>query len=617
MRCNWPRVLLPALLPAAAAVAACLPAAGAAAAPADRWLTGPQGAERCFAAAAEPCPLGPGVSYRRLVRTSPRAMVIHVTEIDLAAAGVRVTTTPGDRSGGMEYRAATTSAMLARSGALLGINASYFLPFVGGSRGGNDFVPQPGSPADASGAVVAGGISVSKADSVDARVDSIACFGAGRAVITAGQSCPDGLAEGVSAGPRLLIDGAAQPQPDVGDDGVFRGAVQPPPRASPATPSVPQNLAPRTALGLDAAGRRLWLVVVDGRQPGYSEGAAHDDMAALFRELGAANAMSLDGGGSATMAARGVGGPVVLNRPIHTGVPGRERPVANHLLVFSDTAALAAPRGSGLLPPLEPRPVARLAASLERIHQAPEARQGVAVDALHFYALVNTAIGKYRRDTGQLVKRWAAPRGGLIRHLNSCTVVGSDLVCAHSNHPEVPMASSVEVFDTATLAHKSSRSLGLMDEGSLTIAEPMAGGWLLGFTHYSDETGSPFKSSDYSSLIAADSEFRKVGAWTIPAPIRALMAPQAASGGAIGADGLLYLFGHTLPELYVLAKPAMGPELIHVATVTLDAAGQAFAFDPAGARRIFTIDRPTGTVRVFSLPPAPPLPTDARLFSRP
>ena len=58
----------------------------------------------------------------------------------------------------------------------------------------------------------------------------------------------------------------------------------------------------------------------------------------------------------------------------------------------------------------------------------------------------------------------------------------------------------------------------------------------------------------------------------------------------------------------------MGPELIHVATIDIDAAGQAFAFDPLDDRRIFAIDRPTGEVRVFRLPEITALPEDARLF---
>jgi len=585
----------------------------AAALPETIQPTGPVGAEACVAS-VEPCQIAPGTRYRMIRQAGDKPLVVHVAEIDLATPGLNMRTTPPDRSVGLEYRAQTTSQFVARSGAVLAVNASYFLPFVGGSRGGNDFVPPAGGAAAASGAVLSGGVLASPADDIDARVDGMACFAAGRARIVPGQSCPEGFVEGVAAGPRLIAAGTVQPRPRLGPDGPFRGATRP---AEPAPAATAEPAAagggPRTALGIDATGTKLWIVVADGRQPDWSMGLGHDALITLFRKLGANDAISLDGGGSATMAARGPAGPVLLSRPIHTGMPGRERPVANHLGVFVDGIA---GRPEGVMPALAKRPVAQLKASLERIYTAQEARQGVAADATHFYAIVNTVIGKYRRDTGKLVARWAGPRGGFIRHLNSCAIVRTDLVCAHSNHPEVPHASSVEIWDSATMAHKASISLGNRDEGSLTIVEPMADGWLLGFAHYSDETGVPFKGHDFSQLIAVDAEWRRREAWVIPPPIRARMAPQAASGGAIGPDGLLYLFGHTLPELYVLARPALGAELVHVATIALDAAGQAFAFDPSDPKRIFAIDRPTGTVRIFSLPDLGPLPADTRRFSR-
>jgi hypothetical protein len=602
-----------------AALALSAPAGAGEREPAEAVVSGPVGAELCVGGGGERCTVAPGVTYRRIVRTGPAPLVMHVAEVDLAAPGVRVAMTPADRSAGMEYRATPVSSFVARSGAVLAVNASYFLPFVGGSPAGENFVPQPGGAADASGAVLAGGAYVSKADAVDARIDSMACFTAGRAVIVEGQACPAEFTEGVSAGPRLLNGGTEVPRRPMGRDGVFHGAVPldgaAAAAAQAAAPPPGRGGGPRTALGLNDAGTRLWLVVADGRQPGYSEGASNADLLALFREVGATQAMSLDGGGSATMAAKGPSGPIVLSRPIHTGVPGRERPVGNHLGVFADGLA-ATVRFGTLLPPKTERPVAQHDAVLEQVYGAPEARQGVAVDATHFYAVVNTVIGKYERATGRLVARWAGPRGGLIRHLNSCTVVTSQLICAHSNHPEVPHGSSVEIFDTATLNHIGSVSLGNRDEGSLTIVEPMGDGWLLGFAHYSDATGVPFKGHDYSQLISTDSEWRRREGWLIPPAIRKRMAPQAASGGAIGNDGLLYLFGHTLPEMYVLARPKSGAELIHVATIKIAVEGQAFTFDPTDARRIFAIDRPSGTVRVFKLPTIGELPNDAKLFER-
>ncbi|MEJ2885942.1 phosphodiester glycosidase family protein [Actinomycetospora aeridis] len=62
--------------------------------------------------------------------------------------------------------------------------------------------------------------------------------------------------------------------------------------------------APRTAVGLSADGRRLWLVTVDGRQDA-SIGVTLAELARLLTDLGAPIAASLDGGGSTTMVRRG------------------------------------------------------------------------------------------------------------------------------------------------------------------------------------------------------------------------------------------------------------------------------------------------------------------------
>jgi hypothetical protein len=58
----------------------------------------------------------------------------------------------------------------------------------------------------------------------------------------------------------------------------------------------------------------------------------------------------------------------------------------------------------------------------------------------------------------------------------------------------------------------------------------------------------------------------------------------------------------------------MGPELIHLATIDLDAAGQAFAFLPGESRRIIAIDRPSATLRQFRLPAIDVTHPDARRF---
>ena len=81
--------------------------------------------------------------------------------------------------------------------------------------------------------------------------------------------------------------------------------------------------APRTAIGVTKNGNIL-LVVVDGRQPS-SAGLSLLELAIFMQELGAVDAMNLDGGGSSEM----VVGEKIVNRPSD----GRERKLGNALVV--------------------------------------------------------------------------------------------------------------------------------------------------------------------------------------------------------------------------------------------------------------------------------------------
>ena len=82
---------------------------------------------------------------------------------------------------------------------------------------------------------------------------------------------------------------------------------------------------PRTALGITADGKML-LVVVDGRQSGYSVGMTLGELAELMNSLGARSAINLDGGGSSTMWLNGQR----ANRPSD----GYERGVGSALVVL-------------------------------------------------------------------------------------------------------------------------------------------------------------------------------------------------------------------------------------------------------------------------------------------
>lgn len=252
-------------------------------------------------------------------------------------------------------------------------------------------------------------------------------------------------------------------------------------------------------------------------------------------------------------------------------------------------------------PYVAPAPLA-LEAATARIYEAPEADQGAASDGKFFYAVDNSVIAKYALKDGARVGGWEGPAKGLVRHLNSCFAEKARLYCANSNYSLTPMGSSVEIFDTKTMTHADSRSLGLTEEGSLVWFDRYKDGWLASFAHYDGNGGLPYKDHRYSSVVTYDGEWRRTGGWLFPDSALARMAPHAASGGAIGPDGFLYVMGHDRPEMYVLGKPVMGPTLIHIATIAVEAEGQAFAFAPDGSRRVYAVSREGGKVIAIDLP---------------
>lgn len=90
--------------------------------------------------------------------------------------------------------------------------------------------------------------------------------------------------------------------------------------------SLYQQRHPRTAIGWRPDGKII-LVVVDGRQKS-SVGMTMDELAGLMLEMGCAQAMNLDGGGSTTMAIKNR----IVNSP--SDITG-ERPVSDALMIFA------------------------------------------------------------------------------------------------------------------------------------------------------------------------------------------------------------------------------------------------------------------------------------------
>lgn len=245
----------------------------------------------------------PCVVYYRRVHYVPRTMIAHIVTVDLSCKNIEILVTPPEKKDKeMPLRAQTTSQFLRKYGVQIAINGDGFTPWW--SKSPLDYYPHVGDPIKPNGFAVSGK------------------RGYGELEGTTLYFLPRGAASfnKNSRNVQMAISGMSWL---VKDKQVIEDLND-------------TREAPRTAVGLDGPGTRLIMIVVDGRQPFYSEGATIAELAELMLYYGGDNAIMLDGGGSSTMVIDWPGkGPQVMNSPIDNYIPGRERPVGNHLGIFA------------------------------------------------------------------------------------------------------------------------------------------------------------------------------------------------------------------------------------------------------------------------------------------
>jgi len=251
--------------------------------------------------AATPAPAIPGVSIRKIERKNPVPLVAHVVAIDLSkATGVLKVVAERGPDG---LVAATVSRLAALNGLFLAVNASFFQVPAGK-------YPAAGERADAVGGLILDAETVAPKGPGLGLINAGLCMDGRNVRVEKGFECK-GARYGLASGPLLLWHGEAADTEFA--DKIFKSLRH-----------------PRTAVGVDSARQKVWLLVVDGRQPGLSEGATLDELKQMLKDEGATDALNLDGGGSSVLVARGRDGSLkVLNVPIHERVPGRERPVVS------------------------------------------------------------------------------------------------------------------------------------------------------------------------------------------------------------------------------------------------------------------------------------------------
>ena len=226
-----------------------------------------------------------GVAYARgeADQAEPRLVQVHTVRVDLRAPGLEFFSTPDNGDRPLETTSATTAEFLQRHRLQVAINANFYSPCCA-----------PGEK-DLRGLAISNGVLVSPPLASGRGTPVLVLDRANRAailpVITAAEAAR--YWTGVAGSHLLLARGQPTELPD--------------------EPLV-TALHPRTAVGLSEDGRWLFLLVIDGRQPGYSVGATLRETAGWLQRLGAWSGLNLDGGGSTTLVCEVAGQPVTFNR---------------------------------------------------------------------------------------------------------------------------------------------------------------------------------------------------------------------------------------------------------------------------------------------------------------
>jgi exopolysaccharide biosynthesis protein len=222
-----------------------------------------------------------GISYIDRSESAPRALHMHIAQIDLNTPGLRFKLSPP--GGGREVLRQTTLDFLRQERAQLAVNAHFFLPFPSADTDAwlIGIAASDGRVYSAFEAPEQDYALVTDAPGVNIDADNRA------SVVHRDRARPDGthVVEPVTlwttlAGSAQIVTAGEASIPDL----AWYTAVQ-----------------ARTAIGLSRGGRTLTLFTVD--KSGGSEGMRVDEVADILRrDYGVWDALNLDGGGSTTMA---------------------------------------------------------------------------------------------------------------------------------------------------------------------------------------------------------------------------------------------------------------------------------------------------------------------------
>jgi len=225
--------------------------------------------------------LAPGLLMRQ------PAPGVHLVRLDLQEPGLRLILTPPAERG------RKIDAMPAAQAAVVAFNASFFdraWRVLGLTVSAGEAWPEPMAP---------------RASPLMACDREQRC----RMQLVPPHVLPPGTQLAVAGTPWLVRDGRPRTADDDAHCQAFCGAPH-----------------PRTAIGLDAGRRYLFVVLAEGRREGMP-GLTLAELARLLHEHGANDALNLDGGGSSALW---IDGRPVMQRPANEPV---QRAIANALVI--------------------------------------------------------------------------------------------------------------------------------------------------------------------------------------------------------------------------------------------------------------------------------------------
>ena len=228
--------------------------------------------------------------------------------VDLTNPDIALFTTPHCPNCGLETLAEPPSQFLVKHGLQAVVNGGFYTSSAGTSDSAI------GTPEDVYGLAISQGVVVSLGD--DPGNAAVFMFASNNVAFFVPTNIPptntSGMFTAISGNRPLLRNGV---------------------NLQAATPA---DLDPRTGLGLSQDRRYLFLLTVDGRQPGWSDGADFHDTGDWLRRFGAYDGINADGGGSTTMVRSDcVGGAVRLNRSSYVAAYGRERNTGHNFGVYA------------------------------------------------------------------------------------------------------------------------------------------------------------------------------------------------------------------------------------------------------------------------------------------